>query len=233
MDLEQFSDAHQARIRRPKLRGQFTTVDSSETQFGLLSASDGEGKIYLLVDSSTNLVEKAKFLSYGALESILAFDAFCAVSIGRRLQDLPTLPATSLLKELDGVSLDFSGIKKLAQKLWEARSTMVVSEPLADKPGAYRRKSKEDMNEADLAWLPLSAPQKIAKVEKLVSKTLRERAQLADDQAKIYDVQRDLRIVLTFHEKVESQHRPLILQFIQEACQSQLHPDIQVEEKAP
>jgi NifU-like protein involved in Fe-S cluster formation len=233
MELEQFSEPLQARIRRPKLRGQFTTVDSSETQFGLLAAGNGEGKIYLLVDPATNLVEKAKFLSFGALESILIFDAFCSLSIGRRLQDLSTIAEATLLKELEGQVLDFSGVKLLAQKLWLARPSMVVSEPIADQPGAYRRKAKEDMNEADLAWLPLSAPQKIAKAEALLVKTLKERVHLSDSQAKIYDIQRDLKVILTFNDTVDIPQRPLIVQFVQEAYQSTLHPQIQVEEKAP
>jgi hypothetical protein len=232
MDLEHFKDSLQARIRRPKLRGQFTTVDSSETQLGLLSAGDGEGKIYLLVDPKTSLVEKAKFLSYGALESILIFDAFCTVSIGRRVQDLSSILDAVFFKELEDVPLDFSGLKKCVQKLIDGLPKMVVSEPLDDKPGAYRRKAKEDMNEADLAWLPLSAPEKIARVEKLLAKTLRDKVQLAENLAKVYDLNRDLRLVITFDDQVESQHRALIVQFIQEACQSELHPEIQVEEKA-
>jgi NifU-like protein involved in Fe-S cluster formation len=235
LKIEQFPAHLQERIKKPLNRGQLTTVDSSETQFGLLSAGNAEGKVYILVDPKTKMVEKAKFLSFGSLGSILVFDAYCELLKGLSL-DAMDIAEAAISSELESsaseMKLDLSSLDEFSLRLAAGFSTMVVSEPLEDKPGAYKRKDKEDMNEADLAWLPLTAPQKIAKVDDILGSVIPERTSYAAKSVSLYNVERDLKVKLQFAEEVEMSHRALIIGFVQEACRSNCHPEIIVEEVA-
>lgn len=234
MKIEQFSSHLQDRIKKPVCRGQFTAVDSAENQWGLLSVGNGEGKVYVLVNPETRRVEKAKFLAFGELTSILLLDAYCVLIVGRAVDQLPYLDQLDIVKELnlspEDPSLDYSWISDFSQRLVAGLTGMKVEAPLEDKPGAYKRKEKEDMNEADLAWLPLGAPQKIVKVEELLKTVMPKRTAYTAQDVQLYNVERDLKVKVKFKDVVESTHRPLILGFIQEACRGELHPEMLVEE---
>ena len=234
MQIEQFSEHLQERIRRPKCRGQYVPYDSADTQLGLLSVGNGEAKVYVLIDPKDQTIQKAKFLAFGQLGSILVLDAYCSVLTGRPVSSLIGLNEEHFKGELSFTdadpSLDFSFLSDFSMSLAAGISGMVVEEPIADKPGAYRRKDKADMSDVDLAWLPISAPQKIARVEEVLAEVIPKRTAYVASQVSLYNVERDLKVKLNFSKEVESAHIALILGFIQGACRSQLHPEITVEE---
>ena len=71
---------------------------------------------------------------------------------------------------------------------------MKVEAPIENQAGAYKRKAKEDMNEQDLAWLPLSAPEKkIAKAEDILTKVVPERTSYLADSVELFNIERDLK----------------------------------------
>lgn len=229
----------QDRIRKPEFRGQLTQLDSAETQLGLLQASNSEGSIYLLVNPQTSIVEKAKFLSYGKLSSILVFDTFCESIKDQSLEtydeiDLDHLKHTLLAKleseELPFPKDDFKTLEDILKKLRSSLPKMEVAKPIEGKTGVYKRKAKEDMNEKDLAWLPLSAPQKIAKIEEVIAQVVPERTSYLAEDVELYNIERDLNVLISFSSKVQSQHKLLITQFIHEACQTHCHPEIVISE---
>lgn len=229
----------QDRIRHPKFRGQLTKLDSAETQLGLLHAGNGEGTIYLLVDPKTSIVEKAKFLSYGKLSSILVFDTFCETIKGKPLEAYDGIDIAHLkqllLSELNTEELpfpeqDFETLEDILKKLRNGLPTMEVAKPIEEKTGVYKRKAKEDMNENDLAWLPLSAPQKIAKVEEIIAHVVPERTSYLAEDVELYNIERDLNVFIRFSTNVQTQHKLLITQFLNEACQANCHPEIVISE---
>lgn len=231
--------ATQERIRKPRFRGQLTKLDSAETQLGLLHAGNGEGSIYLLVNPKTSIVEKAKFLSYGRLSSILVFDTFCESIKDRALETYDTINLEelkqTLLSNLEASELpfpefDFNTLDDILKKLRSSLPNMEVAKPIEGKTGVYKRKAKEDMNEKDLAWLPLSAPEKIAKVEEVMTQVVPERTSYLAEDVELYNIERDLMVYIRFSPKVETQHKLLITQFLHEACQSQCHPEIVISE---
>ena len=128
--------------------------------------------------------------------------------------------------ELPFPEVDFEILGDLLKKLRTNLPKMQVSAPVQNQAGAYKRKAKEDMNEQDLSWLPLSAPQKIAKIEEIISKLVPERTSYLAQDLELYNVERDLKVMIRFNEKITIQHRALITQYLSEACQAQLHPEI-------
>ena len=229
----------QDRIRKPKNRGQLTKVDSAESQLGLLQAGNVEGTIYLLVNPKTSVIERAKFLSYGKLSSILIFDVFCENAKGKSLEAYDKIEINPL-KDLLLYSIesdvlpfpehDFETLNHLLNKVRTDLPEMEVVEPTAGKTGVYKRKAKEDMNQQDLAWLPLSAPQKIAKVEELIQQVVPERTSYLAEDVKLFDIKRDLKVLISFKPKIETQHKALIKQHISESCQASLHSEIVISE---
>lgn len=229
MKLATIPDPLQSRIKGPTKRGRLTREDAAESRLGLVSAGNAEGRIYLLVDPAELTIEKARFLAYGKLESILAFDAICVLAEGRRLPELTLLSDVEMLEEIGMESeLDFSWKEDLLSGIQDLE--VQVEDPSADAPKIYKRKDKEDMNEQDLAWLPLSAPIKIAKVQEVVDAVIPERTNLPATAVEIFNVKRDLLVQLRFSDEVAPAQQPLLLQFVQEACRSALHPEVNVEE---
>ena len=86
------------------------------------------------------------------------------------------------------------------------------------------------MNQQDLAWLPLSAPRKIAKVEELIQQVVLERTSYLAEDIKLFNIERDLKVLISFKQKIETQHKALITQHISESCQASLHPEIVISE---
>jgi len=216
-----------------------TKVDSAESQLGLLQAGNGEGTLYLLIDPQTSIAKKARFLSYGKLSSILIFDAFCEHIKDKAIETYDRvdykLLQQLLLENIDATELpfpqiDFETLDDLLKKLRANLPKMQVSAPIQNQVGAYKRKAKEDMNERDLNWLPLSAPQKIAQIEMIISKLVPERTSYLAEDLELYNVERDLNVMIRFNEKITPQHRALIIQYLSEACQAELHPEIIVSE---
>lgn len=237
--LNAYPPALQDQIRKPKFRGQLTKTDSAESQLGLLQAGNEEGRIYTLVDPKTSIIEKIKFLSYGKLSSILVFDAFCAVSKGKPLEaydkiDLPEIKENLLAsieaKELPFPDQDFQTLNDLLKKLRTDLPDVEVEAPIENQAGGYKRKAKEDMTEQDLAWLPLSAPEKIAHAEALMATVVPERTSYLSDDLELFNIERDLKVIIKFKDTVETQHRPLIIQHLNEAFHEKLHPEMNVSE---
>jgi hypothetical protein len=229
--ITHFPEPLQERIRRPKNRGKLTQLDSAETQLGLLGAGNGEGKAYLLVEPDSGLVQKARFLAYGRLQTIAALDLFCEAAVEKNVLELNGLKASELAASCDGLEpSDFDFLPPIIDDLAEALPTMTVEEPVEDKPGAYKRKEKNEMNESDLEWLPLGAPQKIAKLQIVIDEVIPERTEYKAKQVELYNVQRDLTVQLKFSEDVSSSHRPLVVGFLQSAMRADIHPEIIVED---
>lgn len=231
MEIQLLPLALQEIVKSPSCRGQFTKQDSAETQFGLISAGNGEGKLYLLVEPSSFRVEKAKFLSFGKMSSILALEAYCLWAAGKTVAQLCHVSLGDLTEEINvEEGFDIQMLRELGGALQVALSTMVVEAPIIESVENYRRKDKEHMSDLDLKWLPLSAPQKIALIEPLLSSTLLARTKLPLSAVSLYNVQMDLVVKLKFEDVVDHKERPLVMRFVESTLQAELHPEIRVEE---
>jgi hypothetical protein len=165
------------------------------------------------------------------MKSILAFEAYCLWVCGQSVSQLPKVSLEDLLAHLDvGEDLDVKMFRDLGGVLQEAASTMIVEDAIVESVENYRRKEKEHMSDLDLKWLPLSAPQKIALIEPLLSSTLLARTKLPLSAVLLYNVQMDLVVQLKFEDVVDRKERPLVMRFVESTLQAELHPEIRVEE---
>lgn len=225
-------------IKKPLCRGKLTNIDSSETGFGLIDAGNGEGKVYCLINPKTKIVENVRFLSYGKLETISILDLFCEQIKNSHIEAACALDAKYLkLKadekfESDYLQLEyFSFLKSIQENLLNAVPNMVITPAPEKGKEMYRRKDKKDMDEHDLKWLPLTAPEKITLCESVIIETLKTKTDLATSDVKLYNVQKDLQVIIEYDDNVEISKRALVTAFIQENMHSQHHPQIQVSER--
>ena len=221
------------RILKPGHRGRLTARDSAETQWGLVSANNGEGKLYCLVDMKDRMVKKARFLSFGALKSLPILDAFCELAGGRSLVAACATTRADLqgrISDMGAGDADFAFLQDLQAQLLSNIETTVVEPPLDLENLPYQRKAEKDMDERDRAWIPLGAPAKIIKLGEVAARVIIERTVFHPGDISIYDVARDFNVKVRFAAQVPRQQRPTLLQFIAEACRSDLHPHIQVSE---
>ena len=225
-------------VKKPQFRGSLTTEDSSQSGFGLISAGNEEGKVYCLINPETKIVEKATFLAYGKLQSVVVLDLFCeliknahidaACSLDKRYME------SKAKEKFDNEAIqseDFFFLTDICEKMKIAHPNMVVTPPPAEKDKVYKRKDKKDMDEHDLKWLPLPAPEKISQVELSISTTLKTKTQLSPKAVTLYNVKKDLEVIVKFSDEVESAQKPLITSFIAENLHGDCHPQIQVVEK--
>ena len=239
--LEQYPNYLRKRIETPSKRGNFTRKDSSETQLGLLSASNGEGALYFLLTPEKTEVRKAKFLSFGKLISLPLLDAFCEWVEGRTVEELSDWAPLSLKNEfcpegaLDTAVLceeDFLFLGELRDRALAKLDDVRVEAAVEEKDKAYNRKDRGDMTVEDLAWLPLSAPEKIERASALIEGVVKKKSQYAPSEIYIYTIYRDLEIQVSFGDSVEGSHRALILGQIEAASRSELHHEI-IAKEAP
>lgn len=222
----------QARVMHPKCRGQWTEQDAAEKQLGLLKVGNGEGKVYWLLDMASKKIDEAKFLSFGKLESLPILDFFSEYAKGKNFEEVCKISSEELRIEfgkevIQGISFDF--IQDIQQKAHIAFKDVKV--PPKPEKKDYRRKDKEDMDETDLNWLPLSAPMKISKLESLLRKTIVERSSYELEDVSIYHIAKDVEVTLSFADKVPLEERSTFAKFFEEACKGELHPLLIVESK--
>lgn len=212
-------------------------TDSSETGLGLLSVGNEEGRLYWLVNDHSKIVERTTFLAYGKLESIPALDFFNEYAMNSHIEaacsadlNFITDKANSELEE-DYLKIEhFTFLKDLQQKMLHALPHMKVAPPPEKGKETYKRKDKKDMDEQDLAWLPLTAPKKIAKAEPYIHTCIKERGQLDPKLVSLYNIRNDLEIQLKFDSTIETEKIPTLIAFVEENLRSQLHPQISVNE---
>lgn len=222
------------RVRKPLFRGRLTSKDSAETQWGLVIAGNGEGKVYWLVEMNEKIVKKARFLSFGKIQSISLLDGFCELAEEKSLEKACSLSITEIA-ELIGenpAELDADVIKDLQSQVLNNIGSVVVEEPIEESEKGYQRKDERDMDEHDRAWIPLGAPDKIRKVNELLSRVLRERTSYGLEEVTLYDISRDFLIKIKYAEGVVVSERPTLTKFFAEACRSEIHPQLKVEEVA-
>jgi len=225
-------------IKKPQSRGKLTSIDSSETGFGLIDAGNAEGKVYCLINPKTKIIENVRFLSYGKLETISILDLFCEQIKSSHIEAACSLNTTYLKEKADEkfncdyLQIEnFSFLKNIQENLLNAVPNMVITPPPEKGKEGYRRKDKKDMNEDDLKWLPLTAPEKITRCENVISETLKNKTDLPGDSIKLYNVQKDLQVIIEYDNNVELSKRALVTAFIQENMHSNCHPQIQVTER--
>ena len=226
-------------IKKPQYRGNLTSIDSSETQFGLISAGNGEGKVYCLINPKTKIIERVRFLSYGSIQSVSVLDMFCDQINGTHIESACS-QSTAYLKSKchekygdDSFNTeDFFFLTEIQKKLELSIPTMVISPPPEKGKEGYKRKDKKDMDANDLSWLPLPAPEKISRCETVVKDTLNSKTDLTIDSVSLYNVEKDLQVIITFKDTVETSQKALITAFIQENMHANCHPQIQVKEKS-
>lgn len=228
-----------ARLRKPRTRGAFAPIDAARRQLGLLAVSDGAGqaRLFWLIDLPTSTIADARFLAFGELASHPIADAFTESVRGRTVADACRLTAEqieALLRD-DPQTPAFGdqGLKPLAflrdlQDRAEALLPTVVLLPKPVEKQSYQRKREADWSEADRTWFKLSLLKKIARVDAIATRVLRDRLH-AEAKLSIEGLHDDFRIVVKVTGLTPEQV-PTALQLIQDALHTEVHPDLLVEE---
>jgi hypothetical protein len=214
-------------------------VDAARRQLGLLSVADSQGqaRIAWLVDLGSGVIEDARFLAFGSLESHPIADAFTEMVRGRTVADAAKLTPEQIeimLRDQPSVpAFGEHGLQPLAfiHELQERAVAAVPSLTLLPKPvdvPSYERKRKQDWNEADQRWLPLGLMQKTVRVEEVIKEAMRTRVERDGLSWRLDAINDDFRIVLRFFGVSEEQV-PTLAKFIEDALRGQVHPQLVVE----
>jgi NifU-like protein involved in Fe-S cluster formation len=229
-----------ARLRKPRTRGAFLPIDAARRQLGLLSVGDSQGqaRISWLVDLGTRVIADARFLAFGDLASHPIADAFTECARGRTVDDACRLgldQIEAVLRDDPATPAFADGLAPLAfvRELQERAERALPGVTLLPRPVekvAYQRKRQADWTPQDEAWFKLSLLKKLAKVDAVAGRVLRERlgAQASQVVEGLHD---DFRVVLGFTGLTPEQI-PTAVQLIQDALHGELHPLITVEAKA-
>lgn len=229
----------QARLRKPRTRGAFAPIDAARRQLGLLAVSDsrGQARIFWLIDLPTGTIADSRFLGFGDLTSHPIADAFSESVRGRTVTDACRLtaeqieallrddPTTAAFGELGLTPLAF--VRELQDRA-EAELPNLVLLPKPVEKKSYQRKREADQSDTDKAWFKLSLLKKIAKVDGISSRVLRDRLH-GDAKLSIEGLHDDFRIVVKLAGLAPEQI-PTALQLIQDALKTEVHPDLLVEE---
>ncbi len=231
----------QARLRKPRTRGAFAPIDAARRQLGLLAVSDrqGQARLFWLIDLPTGTIADSRFLAFGDLTSHPIAEVFTESVRGRTIADACRLSAEqveALLRD-DPLTPAFGdqGLQPLTflrelQDLAEAELPNVVLLPKPVEKKSYQRKREADQSDADKAWFKLSLLKKIAKVDSVAARVLRDRLH-GDAKLSIEGLHDDFRIVVKLAGLAPEQI-PTALQLIQDALKTEVHPDLLVEEFA-
>ena len=223
----------QERLRKPRTRGAFQPVDAARRQLGLLAVSDaqGQGRLFWLVDLTTQVIEDARFLAFGSLASHPLLDALTELVRGRTVADACRLTfeqVDSLLRN-DPLtpSCDPADGEFLADLLTRAEAALpeVKLLPKPVEKIVYQRKRQADWTPADQTWLPLSRLKKIGKVDGIVRKALADLGSSAE--ASVEGLHDDFRIVIKF-TGIAPEQVPTLVTKLTESVHS-LHPQLSVE----
>jgi NifU-like protein involved in Fe-S cluster formation len=229
------------RLRKPRTRGAFAPIDAARRQLGLLAVSDQQGQVRIawLVDLATGTIADARFLAFGDLASHPIADVFTESVRGRTVVDACRLTAEqieALLRD-DPLTPAFGerGLAPLAflrdvQDRAEALLPTVVLLPKPVEKQSYQRKRQADWSDADRGWFQLGLLKKIARVDVVATRVLRERLHSAAGIS-IEGLHDDFRVVVRFTGLTPEQV-PTVLQLIQDAVRTEIHPDLSVEEQA-
>jgi NifU-like protein involved in Fe-S cluster formation len=239
MQAVEMSSIAQDRLRRPRTRGAFQSIDAARRQLGLLSVADdaGQARCYWLIDLESKTIADARFIAFGALSSHPVADAFTELVRGRTMDDACALRAEqveSLLRD-DPATPAFGaqGIAPLAfvRELQDKALVALPDVKLLPKPEekvAYQRKRKQDWTPEDERWFPLSLLRKISRIDGVAGRVLRER--LGSATVAIDGLHDDFRVVMTF-KGLEAEQVPTAAQLVQDALRGEVHSQLVVEGK--
>lgn len=225
--------AAERRLRQPRHRGAFRTLDAARRQLALLAVSDGEGQaaISWLVELPARRIADARFLAFGTLWSHPLADAFTELVRGRTVEEACALdPASAEALLRDDPARPACGerewgfIADLQRRALAAVPHLAVPPKPAEKP-VYQRKRQQDWDERDRAWLPLSLLKKIAAVDAAIARVLAERAPQA--RHRVEGLHDDFRVVCLLEGVGEAERATLAL-FIGSALRD-IHPQLTVE----
>lgn len=236
--LADFSTKAQARLKRPKTRGTFRPVDGARRQLGLLTVADsgGQGRIYWLVDLTTDVIEDARYLAFGALPSHAAFDAFTELCRGNTvaaacqltgdqvdsiLRDDPLTPAfgdMDIYRSLDEL-----------QQLAQTERPRVALLPLPEEKVTYQRKRKADWSSEDTAWLPLNLFKKAQRIEDILHEVLTTKVDNDKVSWRLDGINDDFIVRIRFTGLPEEQI-PTLCRFLQDDIRGKVHSQLTVEE---
>ena len=223
-----------ARLKKPRTRGAFAPLDAARRQLGLLAVSDtqGQARLYWLIDLTTSTIEDSRFLAFGRLTSHPLMDAFTELARGRTVADACALmieQIDSLLRDdpltpsCDLTEADF--INDL-QRLALAALPDVKLLPKPEEKVSYQRKRKQDWTAEDEAWLSLSLLKKIGQVDRIFNELLPTYSPGAT--AAIEGLHDDFLIGVTFAGLTDEQ-LPTVCQMLTDAVRSRLHPGLVVQ----
>lgn len=241
----QMSETAQQRLRKPLRRGHFREIDAARAQLALLTVadSDGQARLYWLVDLESQRVEDARFLSFGSLASHPCMDAWSELVRERPVAEALDLPLATIEAALrddpETPAFGDAGTEALAfiaelQDLARAELPQLVVLPKPVEVERYQRKREQDWDEDDRAWLPLSLMQKILKIQQVAEQTLAERLGDGPYAWELEGVNDDFQVRIDFDKgdgtPIAQEERPVVMGFIQEALHLHLHPRITVTE---
>lgn len=211
-------------------------IDAASRQLALLSVANtnGDARLYWLVELPGLTIQDARFLAFGGLASHAIADAFSELVRGRTVADACRLSAEqveSLLRDDPATAAFPDGSTALAflrelQDLAEAEVPKLVLLPRPAGQVVYQRIRPAQWSPEDKSWLPLSLLKKAAAVEAVVARVLRER--LGHDVAHLVDGPHDdFQVTLRF-SGLSTEQAPTAAALIQDALRSSLHSSMTV-----
>jgi NifU-like protein involved in Fe-S cluster formation len=238
MLIGEMSARAQERLKKPRCRGAFQPLDAARRQLGLLSVADGQGqaRISWLVDLDTHIIADARFLAFGGLASHPVADAFTELVRGRSVDEACRLEAAAVEAVLrdDGAVPAFAtqGLKPLAfLREIQAQALMALPQvrllPKPEEKQAYQRKRKMDWTAEDERWFGLSLLRKIARVDAVAGRVVRERLGNQGSIA-IEGLHDDFRVVMLF-SGLAAEQVPTAVQIIQDALRGEIHGQLVVD----
>jgi len=223
-------------VRRPRQRGIFQPVDAARRELALLSVADalGQARIYWLIDLPTQTIHEARFLAFGSRASHALADAFCELAIGRTIVDACRLTC----EQIDGVLRDDPTTPSVPpddllfipqlQALAEAAIPTLALLPKPLEQAVIPAKRKEDWNEQDRQWIPLSLLKKISRVNSVVDASLKSRLGAGAPAFRIEKLNDYFRVQLKILT-LPSDQIPTVTQLLQDALRSEIHPQLEIE----
>ncbi|MDA3961283.1 MAG: iron-sulfur cluster assembly scaffold protein [Planctomycetota bacterium] len=240
------SDQARQRLRKPLRRGSFRPLDAARAEFGLLTVADtqGQARIYWLIDLNTQVVEDARFLAFGSLASHPIADCWTEQLRGQSVEAVCHMAAADIeaaLRDKSGTpAFGEAGLEPLnfISELQALALAALPSVKLLPKPvevERYQRKREQDWDEQDRVWLPLSLMKKIMQVQDLAGKALSERLNRSDIAWSVEGLHDDFAVVVKFGGTgwmPPEDEQPTLVLFIQSALQNAIHPAITVSVKS-
>ena len=230
--------------KAPSHRGAIFQMEAEERDLVFLEAKDKSLKLYVLLDPETDRVLEVKFFTYGgpvftAIAEVLCqringqtiADA-CATTVadiemalrdqpGRALLALDAVELSTIRPILDKFSEDYPARKNYSLGLIEAKKAR----------GEVHHNAFEVLTEMDAEWAGLDTPNKISKIDQILTEHVRQGLNMDGGDIEVLDVENQIHVIVEYQGACGSCGSATggTLSFIEFTLRKYVHPMLKVE----